>query len=523
MNWELISKATEYTAEEMGVALKRSAFSPNIKERMDHSCAILDSRGTMVAQAEHIPVHLGSFRIGALNILNWMCSNSMSLSPGDMLLTNDPYITGTHLNDVTVLAPVYNGSKTMCYVISKAHIVDVGGPVYGSINPSAKTLYEEGIIIDPVRILKGSRLDSEILSILTANFKDPQAAAGDLNAQIAANRTGVTRMNQLFQRYTPSEIYDAWERSVKRSRDLALHSMRKWRRGCFSALEHLELGSSLIPLKLKLEVSEEGIGADFTGTSSQLESPLNAVFGVTFSATMFSVRCAMASEIPVNEGLFSVVQVYADPASLLNPAKPAPVSGGNVETAQRVADLVFQALSKCVPGTIPSGSSGTMFNVMIGGLRENGSGWAYYETIGGGNGGRPGSDGVSAVHSNMTNTRNTPVEVAEREYPVLFTRCSVRRGSGGRGIHSGGDGIVRSFKVLTRARLSILADRFRTRPYALEGGKQGMPGKVKIVRRGAVKLYPSKFMEELEPGDEVTLITPGGSGYGKPPHKPRRN
>ncbi len=513
-DWEFVGKATQFVAEEMGVALKKSALSPNIRERMDHSCAITDSDGIVIAQAEHIPVHLGSFRIGIMNIMQWMRENETSLKDGDMLMTNDPYISGTHMNDVSIIAPVYVENEIVSYVVNKAHIVDVGGPVFGSLNPNAKNLFQEGLIIPPIRIVSNNSVNGELLSIILNNFKDPETALGDINAQIAANRTGTKRIGELFNRFGKELVDRSWKKLLENSRALSLGAMSEWKQGAFQAIDYLEIGREKVALKVIVKISRKGVIADFTGTSGEIEYPLNAVPGMTFSATAFAIRSALKSDIPTNEGFYSIIKIVAPEGSLVNPHRPYPVSGGNVETTQRIADIVLHALSQCVEG-IPSASSGTMFNVMIGGKRKNGKYWSYYETIGGGNGAGPGHKGSSGVHSNMTNTLNTPVEVAEKEYPLFYTSYTLRRNSGGKGEFSGGDGIIRSFRLLEKSSFSLIADRFNISPYALNGGGEGKPSSVLIKHGNRRWKMTSKFSTELEAGDEVVLMTPGGSGYGE--------
>lgn len=514
VKWELIGKATEFIAEEMGIALKRSAISPNIRERMDHSCAVLDPQGRIVAQAEHIPVHLGSFKIGAENILMWMEKNRISLDDGDMLILNDPYISGTHLNDVTVIAPVYMDDRLLAYVINKAHNVDVGGPIPGSLNPSAATLHEEGIVIPPVKILKRGILDNEILLIIKENFKDPLTAVGDVNAQMAASRMGINRVVSLFKRFGEVNVLDAWSQAVGHSRELAEKEIGGWPEGVYEAVDYLELDEENIPLKVRVSIGNGRVLADFTGTSSQVRKPFNAVPGVAYSATAFVIRSLIGSDIPTNHGFYETVEFFAPEGSLLNPGKPFAVGGGNVETTQRVADVVLLAMSSALKGSVPAASSGTMMNVMLGGRRSNGDYWAYYETIGGGSGARPSGNGVSGVHSNMTNTLNTPVEIAEMEYPLVFTSNNLRESSGGSGRYRGGDGIVRSFRVTEECSLSVIGERFRTRPWGLEGGTAGEGSRIRIIRDGKIEDMPGKFTTTLMPGDEVVVETPGGGGYG---------
>ncbi len=515
VGWEVIHKASVFIAEEMGVALKRSAFSPNIRERMDHSCAIVDRSGRIVAQAEHIPVHLGSFRVGVENTLKWIEREGVELFEGDVIILNDPYIAGTHLNDVMVLTPIFYRGKLAGYAVNKAHHVDVGGPQPGSINPSARSIYEEGVIVPPVKLYSRGELARDVLRFFVENSKTPRITLGDLNAQIAANSMGVSRVRELFDRYGLKKVLEGWESSIEYARRSVAMELSSWPQGVYEAVDYLEWGDDLLDIRVRLEIRGSGIHIDFTGSSPQVEAPLNAVFGVTFSACSFSVRSVIGGDIPTNEGFYSAIDVHAPQGSIVNPVKPAPVSGGNLETSQRIADAVLLALAKAIPHRVPAQGSGTMMNVMMGGIDSQGSYWAYYETIGGGSGARPNGDGVSGVHVNMTNTLNTPIEIAERSYPILFSEYRIRYGSGGSGRFRGGDGIVRSFKALSRLRLSILADRFRIGPRGLAGGGSGATGSVTIVKRDGSRIsMPSKFTIDLDPGDLVVIETPGGGGYG---------
>ncbi len=505
MRWEVLNKAMVFTAEEMGVFLKRSALSPNIRERMDHSCAIVDPQGRILAQAEHIPVHLGSFRVGVRNVLSYMEKEGMEMREGDSILFNDPYISGTHLNDVGVLTPVFVKGKLMGYVVNKAHHVDVGGPSPGSINPSATTVFEEGVVIPPIWLERGGRTVRDTLSLVKENFKVPEFSLGDLSAQLASNRLGVNRVKQLVERWGAEEVKKGWEETLEYNERAVKREMGEWRNGIYEAEDYLEWEDRLLKIKVKLEVGDK-VRADFSGTDPQIMGPLNCVLGVTYSSVSFVVR-SMLKDVQTNEGFYSHVEVSAEEGSLVNPRKPAAVGGGNVETSQRIADVTFLAFSQAFP--VPAAPHGTMMNIMMGGIKD-GRYWSYYETVGGGSGGRPDSDGESAVHVNMSNTLNTPVEVAEREFPLLFTKYSVRERSGGTGKHRGGDGIVRGFRVLQETKLSVLADRFRTAPWGLNGGKDGKPGRVVVSGRE----MPSKFTVTLKPGEEVIVETPGGGGYG---------
>jgi len=507
MNWEVVHRATVFISEEMGVALKRSALSPNIRERMDHSCAIVDAQGRIVAQAEHIPVHLGSFKVGVLNLLNHIEREGIELQEGDTVLFNDPYISGTHLNDVGVITPIFAPSL-IGYAVNKAHQVDVGGPVPGSINPNASTLYEEGFVIPPVKLMRRDEPVKEVFKIVEENFKVPYVSLGDLRAQLAANRLGVMRVKQLVEKYGAQRLQEGWDSSIDYAKEMVRRRTSSWPTGSFQAEDYLEWRDGLVKVKVTLTLGQT-IVADFEGTDPQIDGPLNAVPGVTYSAVSFAVRCAVG-EVPTNHGFYSSVEVKASEGSLVNPRKPAAVGGGNVETSQRVADVTFLALSKALPW-IPAAAHGTMMNVMMGGT-WNGRYWSYYETLGGGSGARPDGDGESAVHINMSNTLNTPIEVAERQFPLFFTRYQVRVGSGGSGKFRGGDGIVRAFKLTAPATVSLLADRFKLGPWGLAGGSPGKPGRATVNGRE----MPSKFTVKVNPEEEVVLETPGGGGYGIP-------
>jgi len=516
-DWVLVSKATEFVAEEMGVALKRSAISPNIRERMDHSCAVLSRAGEIVAQAEHIPVHLGSFHVGTARLLRWLEEKAMPLADKDMIVVNDPYISGTHLNDLMILAPIMFGGRTVAYVVNKAHIVDVGGPAPGSLNPEARILQDEGLVLPPTRLVKRSKLDAEVIRLIQANFKDPETALGDINAQIAANRMGISRMIRLFERFGRRAVLEGWQASIDHTRRSVQRDLSKVTPGQYRAIDFIEVRGTFVPIRVRLNLSARGVEADFSGSAAQIEAPLNAVFGVTYSATAFAVRCIVSSTIPTNGGFYGCVKVRAPHGSIVNPDPPAPVSGGNVETSQRIADVVLRAMSRALGDRIPAASAGTMMNVMLGGRDLSGLFWAYYETVGGGSGARSNGDGISGVQTNMTNTLNTPIEVAEMEYPLFYTEYRLRPRSGGLGRFHGGDGIIRSFRVRAPTSLSILSDRFLKGPWGREGGKAGTPGRISILRGKRRFVKPSKFVVELREGDEVVLETPGGGGFGKVP------
>ncbi|MEM4912160.1 MAG: hydantoinase B/oxoprolinase family protein, partial [Metallosphaera sp.] len=362
-----------------------------------------------------------------------------------------------------------------------------------------------------VKVMKKGKINEEVISIIKENFKVPEVSIGDLNAQISANLNGINRIKQMFDKYGHENVLKTWDISIKYSKELALSEISKWGNGVGEDEDYLEIGDELKTIRLKVKVDENGIYADFYGTDNQIEGPLNAVYGVTFSAVSFVIRSLLGKDIPTNEGFYSVIKVNAPKGTIVNPNKPAAVGGGNVETSQRIADVTFKALSHII--AVPAAGSGTMMNVMMGGIYRS-KYWAYYETIGGGTGARPNKDGVSAVQVNMTNTLNTPIEIAERYYPIMFTTYKIREGSGGVGKYKGGDGIIRAFKVLEKTRLSIMAERFKVAPWGLKGGGNGKPARVTIIRiDGRKEETPSKFSTILNKGDEVIIETPGGGGY----------
>jgi N-methylhydantoinase B len=521
---EVIRHAASFAAEEMGVVLRNTAFSPNIRDRLDHSCAILSPEGDLVAQAEHIPVHLGSMPIGVKNLVERLEREGVGLEPGDVVVTNDPYISGTHLNDVMVLKPVYYRGVLVALVANKAHHVDMGGSVPGSIGGGVRSLVEEGLVIPPVKLVSRGRLRRDILALLEANVRTPRYLKGDLMAQLAALNTGEKRILELAERYGIEALIEAWdemlgytERYVRRR---IAELVEKYNvEGSYRAVDYLELSDgSLAKIAVSVEFGRDSVRVDFSGTDPQVDEPLNAVYGVTVAATTFALKSVIDPELPMNQGFYRVVEIHAPRGSLVNPVPPAPVGGGNVETSQRIADVVLRALAEAFPGQVPAASCGTMTNVMVGG-----HGWAFYETIGCGSGARPCCDGVDGVHTNMTNTLNTPIEVIESEYPILFRAYELRPDTGGPGHYRGGLGITRAFTVLEdNVVLTIYSERYKLQPWGLEGGRPGAPSRHYVVRANGVREeLPAKATVVLMRGDTVYINTPGGGGYGDPCSRPR--
>ena len=515
---EVIKYALIYIAEEMGVILRKTAFSPNIRDRLDFSCAILAPNGDLVAQAEHIPVHLGSMVVGAKNIIEWINEHGMYLEAGDIILSNDPYIVGTHLNDVMLLKPVFYKDEIVAYLVNKAHHVDIGGKVPGSISVDAKSLYEEGIVIEPIKIVEKGIVKKDLLRKIMVNIRTPEYFKGDIMAQIASLKTGETRLMELISKYGHEVLHKSYNEIIGYTEKYTRNVLRKLisRYNAireYTATDYLESRKhGLLKINVRIVLGKDNILVDYSGSSMQVKEPLNAVYGVTVAATTYALKTIIDPYMPMNQGFYRVVSINAPKGSILNPEPPAPVAGGNLETSQRIVDVVHLALSKAFPDRVPAASCGTMTNVLLGG-----SNWAFYETIGCGSGARPFSDGVDGVHTNMTNTLNTPIEIAEREYPILFIAYELRRDSCGPGRYRGGLGITRAFKVLEdNVVLTIFSEREKLRPWGLAGGGSGVPSKHYIVRGNDVIYIGSKSTITLRRNDVVYINTPGGGGYGDP-------
>jgi len=526
VTFEVIKYTSIFIAEEMGIELRNTAYSPNIKDRLDHSCAILSPQGGLVAQAEHIPVHLGSMAIGVMNTIEYLKKMEEELQEGDVVIVNDPYIAGTHLNDILLLKPVYYNGDMVAIVANKAHHVDIGGIVPGSIGGNAREMLQEGLVIPPLKIVKNGRIQKDIIRLIEANVRTPKYLHGDLRAQIASLNVGEKRIKEMIMKYGKDTVLNAWRELLDYVERYTKSKIREHGKpGIYEAEDYIELSdNTLAKIKVKVKVEEESIIVDYNGTNKQVNEPVNAVYGVTVAATTFALKSVIDPEMPMNHGFYRVVKIGAPLGSLVNPKPPAPVSGGNVETSQRIVDVVFLALAQGFPGRVPAASCGSMNNVMVGGVHPEGTTWAFYETVGGGSGGRPGADGVDGVHTNMTNTLNTPIEILEKEYPILFMAYSLRQDSCGAGEYRGGLGITRAFKVLEdNVVLTIMAERVRTRPWGLMGGKPGAPGYHYVIRANGTKIVlKSKDTIVLGKGDIVYINTPGGGGYGPPELRDRR-
>jgi len=521
---EVIKSSLIYASEEMGIAVRNAAYSPNIKERLDHSCAIFDRFGRLIAQAEHIPVHLGSLPWGLRETLRTLERREREMEPGDMWVVNDPYISGTHLNDITVIRPIFlragKAPALVGYAASKAHHTDVGGSVPGSMSADASELMAEGLVIAPMRLMIGDRVNEETVELIRANSRTPEARSGDLKAQIAGNVTGERRVLETIERYG-LPIFDA---AIERILDESERRMRAALRAFGDREVFVEDvleppgDGELLHLRARVRTRDGTIDVDFEGTDPQVPFPVNAVLGVTLSGVHYVIRAATDPTIPMNEGCFRPVEARAPLGSLLNPRRPAPVAGGNVETAQRICDVMLRAFAQLAPDNMPALSNGTMSNVMCGGQTSDGTAWAFYETNGGGMGARPNADGIDGIHTHMTNTLNTPIEAMERYLPIRMTRYEFEPDTGGDGTYRGGTALVRSFELLEgSARLSLLAERQRVAPSGAQGGEDGACGKHTLRHAdGTERVLPAKTTVDLQPGDEVIVQTPGGGGYGDP-------
>ena len=608
---EIMKHRLVSVAEEMGARLQRAAFSPNIKERCDFSCAVFDASGNIVAQAAHIPVHLGAMPLSVQ-----ACLETLTFAPGDVAMVNDPYRGGTHLPDITVVAPIFVDEKNtpilFGFVANRAHHADIGGLSAGSM-PLSQEIFQEGIILPPVKLMVGGKKNEDVWRLFMANVRTPEERSGDLQAQLAANKIGVERMQAFAERFgvqtlrgdmealllysermtrqlighLPNGSYrfedalilppvklmvggkkneDVWrlfmanvrtpeERSGDLQAQLAANKIGVERmqafaerfgvqtlRGDMEALllysermtrqliGHLPNGSYRFedaldndgftkePAVIRVVVSifNDRVTVDFTGTDLQRPGSINAVFPVTLSAVAYVFRCVLGLDIPANSGCLRPITIIAPEGTVVNARRPAAVAAGNVETSQRIVDVLLGALAQACPGRIPAASQGTMNNLTVGGWDTRyGRPFAYYETIGGGMGAGPQSEGVSGRHSHMTNTLNTPVEAVEYAYPFRISRYALREESGGTGQHSGGDGLVRAYEFLQSAEITLLTDRRVTQPYGLEGGEPGYPGRNRIKQKGVEKDVPGKVSFSVEMGEVLTIETPGGGGYGK--------
>lgn len=530
-------------AEEMGVSLRRTAFSPNIKERRDYSCAIFDSLGQVIAQGDHMPVHLGSMPMAVAAALS-----EVEIGPGDVVALNDPFAGGTHLPDVTLIASVgrrqeadsrrqeQNGvknkrvankktkncllppaSRLLFYVANRAHHADIGGANPGSMG-LATDVYGEGLRIPPVRIVKDGKFDEDIFKLLFANMRAADERRADFEAQIGSLKTGAMRLLEIVERRGAREALEYAQHLVDYSTRMMRRTIAQIPNGVYEAEDFLDddgIADGPVKILARVVIKGERAEVDFNGSAKQVAGPINAVEAITVSAVSYVFRCLVGADIPASAGLMQPIEVIAPLGTVVNATPPAPVAGGNVETSQRIVDVLFKALAQALPEKIPAASQGTMNNLTIGGLdHRSGKEFSYYETIAGGMGARPAQDGMSAVHTHMTNSLNTPVEALEYAYPLRVRAYQIRKGSGGLGKQKGGEGVVREIETLVPAQMSLLSDRRKLASYGLQGGEEGEKGDAFVIRGRTKKQIGSKGSWTTKAGDIIRIETPGGGGHG---------
>lgn len=502
--------------EEMGETLRRTSFSPNIKERLDFSCALFAADGRMVAQAAHIPAHLGAMPASVATVLplftDW--------SAGDVAIVNDPFQGGNHLPDITMISPVFLGEEQQpqFFVASRAHHADVGGMAPGSL-PLSTEIFQEGIIIPPVKLYRGGVLNQDLQDLILRNVRTPHERRGDINAQLGAHRTGSRRLRELGARFSLAELQTRAEELMRHSERLMRAAIRSWPDGSWTFKDVLEWpdgdGTLEVPMQVTMTIADDSMDLDFSGTAPCMTGSLNAVIAITQSASYFVAISLLDEELMVNSGCFAPIAVRAPQGTVVNAVHPYAVAGGNVETSQRIADLVLGAAAQAFPDRIPAASQGTMNNLTMGGLRHDGSLWAYYETMGGGMGGGPDRDGMDAVQVNMTNTLNTPIEALEIDFPFQIQEYAIRAGSGGSGKFRGGHGLVREFRFTDAATVSMLSERRHRAPWGLRGGGPGSLGRNLLLKAGGGEQdLPGKFTVSCSRGDRLRVETPGGGGWG---------
>jgi N-methylhydantoinase B len=502
-------------AEEMGVTLGRTAYSPNIKERLDFSCALFDGDGRLLAQAAHIPVHLGAMPASVRAAI----AECAPFAPGDVVILNDPYLGGTHLPDITMVSPVFVGEALAFYVASRAHHADVGGMTPGSM-PLATEIYQEGLIIPPLKLYQAGERNEAVWRLILRNVRTPQERRGDLAAQLAAHEVGARRAREIVARYGLKETLRHGAALLAYAERLTRAAIARMPDGAYTfedAMDDDGVGDAPLPIRVTVNITGDEMTFDFSGSAAAARGSINAVQAIVESAVYYVVRCLVGKAVPTNAGTFAPVRVHVPPGSLLEARPPHAVAGGNVETSQRVVDVVLGALAQALPGQVPAASQGTMNNVTFGGADPaTGKPFAYYETVGGGAGGGPDGPGESGVHSHMTNTLNTPVEALEYALPVRVNRYSLRRGTGGAGAHRGGHGLRRDLHFLCAVHISLLSERRRGAPYGLAGGRPGQPGRNVLIRAdGTEQDLPGKASLDLKAGDTLSLRTPGGGGWGE--------
>jgi len=506
----LFSSRIAAISEEMGALLGRVAFSPNIRDRLDYSCALFNRQGQLLGQATHIPVHLGSMAYAMVHLVE-----SREWHAGDMLILNDPYKGGTHLPDITLVAPVFAGGELAGFCANRAHHADIGSDAPGSM-PVSRTLEEEGILIPPTLLMRNAQVDEGFLQSILQRLTSPDTSRGDFNAQIAANLLGAGRLQELVAAMGAAKFEQQQSSLQSWAQALVLQSLACIPEGQYGFEDYLDddgHGHTDIPIKVTIRVRENGIEVDFSGTAAQVEGNLNCPMPVTAAAVFYVFRCLMPAHTPACHGALQGITINAPAGCLVNARSPAAVAAGNVETSSRIVDTVCGALAQALPGKFAAASQGTMNNLAMG--RRGTGGWDYYETLAGGMGAADDCNGRSARHSHMTNTLNTPVEVLELNYPLRIECYAISRGSGGAGQFRGGDGVVRQYRFLENAEVSLLTERRRYPPWGLAGGLSGQCGRNELDGQE----LPGKVEFTAVAGQILTITTPGGGGYGRPTNR----
>lgn len=502
----LFASRLDAVCEEMGAVLRQAAFSTNIRDRLDFSCAVFDRAGRLCAQAAHIPVHLGSMAHAMADIVG-----AVDWAAGDMLVLNDPFLGGTHLPDVTLVAPLFSSGRLIAFVANRAHHADIGASAPGSM-PVSRTLAEEGLVIAPVHLIRCGRLRQSVYSRILAVTRNPDEAGGDFMAQIGANHRGLERLGQLVERMGVSAYAAALDELNDYGERLARGALAAIPSGVYRFEDYMDddgQGTTAIPIRVTIQASEAGVHVDFSGTAGQVPGNINCPLAVAAAAVFYAFRCLMPPQTPACAGSLRPISLAAPVGSLLNAQRPAAVAAGNVETSSRVVDVVLGALAAALPERIPAASQGSMNNLAIGSADPDAP-WDYYETIGGGMGAGAQGGGWSGVHTHMTNTLNTPIEVLESRYPIRVTRYALRGGSGGRGTRTGGAGLLRELIFLAPAEVALLTERRRFTPWGSAGGAPGSPGRNRLNGQD----LPSKLSLRVARGDRLTIETPGGGGWG---------
>ena len=502
-------------AEEMGITLCRTGFSPNIKERLDYSCAVYDEHGQAIAQGDHMPVHLGAMPLSVQAAIQ-----HVAMEPGDVVILNDPFRGGTHLPDITLVQPIFmeGESAPVFYVANRAHHSDVGGMSPGSM-PLAQEVFQEGLIIPPVRLVRRGQTCEDIMALVLANVRTPVEREGDLSAQIASNRVGEMRLRAIVSRYGLERVRH-YARGVQDYAERILrHTIAAIPDGEYSCEDVMDddgFSRERIRICATVRITGDSAEVDFTGTAPQTSGGINANFAITLAASLYCFRCLVREDVLYNSGIWRAVNVIAPAGTIVNAQYPAAVAGGNVETSQRITDVVLGALAKALPEVIPAASQGTMNNVTLGGTNpRDGSAFAYYETMAGGMGGRNGLPGLSGVHTHMSNTRNTPIEATEHYLPVRIRGYRLRQGSGGGGRYAGGEGILREYEMLTDTSITLLSERRTSQPYGLRGGQPGACGRNTVIHAdGSEEVVAAKARLQLKAGDRLRIESPGGGGFG---------